>query len=286
MEQLIMAVVTLAVVLAVRRQEAFVVRWLPCRGTWVAIGTGLLAFALSGAILLVGVDSLWARIFHYGGIYVLCGAVIPLAYTRLIARQPLRALGIRRTGAATSVAISACLAAIFSLIIVFQADLTTLTAKNVAKGIVVLAGAGGLFEVLLYYAFIHQRLEEAFGTLPAIFVASALYVTWHTGTQLPLEPDLMTGIVKLFAVGVTYQAIFALTHNVLIIWPLFHAAGVMIDFTVNLDAIGTVTKRFPWALAAIIAMCATALTVEWAAQRSTPEGRMNHAQQTVKQANP
>ncbi|HJL17121.1 MAG TPA: hypothetical protein RMH99_15755 [Sandaracinaceae bacterium LLY-WYZ-13_1] len=126
-----------------------------------------------------------------------------------------------------------------------------------AEATVVLSGAGGLFELFLYFGFVHLRLERAFGVLPAVVLTAILYVPWHVGTQLPLEPDPLFGAVKLLGVGLFYQSVFSLTRNVLIIWPFFHAVGVMIDFAVNLETLDRPAIELPWALASIAAMLAT-----------------------------
>ena len=42
-----MGLVVLGIVLVVKRKEAFSFRWQPERGTWVAIGTGLLVGRLA-----------------------------------------------------------------------------------------------------------------------------------------------------------------------------------------------------------------------------------------------
>jgi membrane protease YdiL (CAAX protease family) len=129
---------------------------------------------------------------------------------------------------------------------------------NVAKAAFTLAGAGGLFELFLYYGFIHLRLEKAFGILPAILVTSAVYVFWHTGTPFPLESDIPAAVWKLFWVGVMSQSVFSLTRNLLVIWPLFLTVGVMVDFAVNLDMVKEVAGRLPWAAASV---AATALVI-------------------------
>lgn len=259
MEQLIMGIVVVIIALIVRRREAFVFRWAPERGTRVAIGTGLLAWALSAALLRFDRDAMATRILQYGLIYVGCGVAIPWSYALLVERRGLAALGIRRERWKVSLIAGTVLAALLSLIIVFEADLSAINGEQFAKALVVLNGAGGLFELFLYYGFIHLKLEKAFGMLPAIVLTSLLYVTWHTGTQLPLEPDVALAVVKLFGVGLMYQAIFSTTRNLLIIWPLFHAAGVMIDFAVNLDELAYVSAQFPWAVGSLALMAVTAL---------------------------
>jgi len=284
MEQLIMGVIALTLAVVVRRKEAFAWRWQPTRHTWVAVGTGLLAFALSASLLLFEAGSVAARLVHYGGIYVACGCVIPWGYTLLVERNTPAAMGVKRERWAVSLALNLILAGLLLPIILFEGDLSALHWGPFSKAIVVLAGAGGLFELFLYYGFIHLRLERAFGTIPAILVTSALYVSWHTGTQLPLEPDLLVAVVKLFGVGIMYQSVFSLTHNLLIIWPFFHGMGVMIDFAVNLGEVGRASAGFAWAVGTLVVMAlAGALLARLAGRQEGQRGAWRSLDRNVGQ---
>jgi membrane protease YdiL (CAAX protease family) len=267
MELMITTAIALAVALAVRRREALSFRWQPTRHTWVAAGSGLLAFALSGSLLLLDEGSLLAQIILYGGIFFGCGFAIPWGYTLLVERRGPAALGLRRERWAVSLTINLALGILFSLLIVFQADLRAMNWPEFGKAAVVVNGAGGLFELFLFYGFIHLRLKKAFGMIPAILVTSVLYVAWHVGTQLPLEPDPVAAAAKLFAVGVMYQSVFSLTYNLLIIWPFFHFSGVMLDVAVNIDAVGVLSLEFPWALGSLCLMGATAFLLIWLVRR-------------------
>jgi membrane protease YdiL (CAAX protease family) len=135
----------------------------------------------------------------------------------------------------------------------------------------VLAGAGGLFELFLYYGFIHLRLEKALGTIPAILLTSILYVLWHTGTQLPLEADPLLAVVKLLGVGLMYQSVFSLTRNLLVIWPFFHAVGVMLDFAVNIGEVERVSAAFLWAVGALVLMAASGALLVWLARQQAEQ---------------
>lgn len=254
MEALIMGVIAFAIAIVVRRKEAFAFRWQPTRHTWVAIGTGLLAFVFSASILLVGTDTVAARVIHNGLIYVLCGFAIPWGYTLLVEHNPPAEMGLKRERWALSLVLSIVLAALFSPLLIFEGNLGAVGWAKTAKAAFVLTGAGGLFELFLYYGFIHLRLEKAFGVIPTILTSSLLYVSWHTGTQLPLEPDPVLAAVKLFGVGVMYQSVFSLTRNLLIVWPFFHLSGVMIDFAVNIGAVERISDNLPWAIGTVLSM--------------------------------
>ena len=87
-----------------------------------------------------------------------------------------------------------------------------------------------------------------------MLLTSTIYVLWHVGTQLPLEPDPLYAMWKLFWVGVMAQSLFSMTRNLLVIWPFFHAVGVMLDFAVNIDGVGKVVGDLPWAIGVVVIM--------------------------------
>ena len=256
MEILIIGAIFFALALVVRHKEAFRFRWQPTPHTWVAVGAGLLAFAFSASLLLFEPGSVPAQLIHNGLIYIVCGAAIPWGYTVLVERETPAALGLKRERWLLSLIISLVAAGLFAPMLFLEGDLASVGWGNVAKAAFVLTGAGGLFELFLYYGFIHLRLEKAFGTIPAILLTSAIYVLWHVGTQLPLEPDPLYAMWKLFWVGVMSQSLFSLTRNLLVIWPLFHAVGVMLDFAVNIGAVEGIGHDLPWAVGAVAVMAA------------------------------
>ena len=267
MEQFFMGLIVFGIVAVVRRKEVLTLRWQPTRDTWAAVGVGALAFALSASMLLVGTDSLAAKLIHRLGIYVVCGVALPWGYVLLVERGKLSDLGLTREKLGLSLALNVILAVLMSPIIIFQADLAAIHWGDFAKAAVALNGAGGLFEAFLYYGFIHRRLDKAFGMVPAIFLTSLIYVTWHTGTQLPLEADPLGALWKLLWVGVMYQSVFSLTHNLWIIWPFFHGVGVMIDFAINIGEVNRVAAGFPWAVGTLLAMAVVGWGIVRAARR-------------------
>jgi len=162
-------------------------------------------------------------------------------------------MGLTRQRWVLSLILNVTLAGFFAMIMLFEVDLSAINPTQLGRAAFVLL-VGTLFELFLYFGFIHLRLETAFGTIPAILVTSVIYVLWHAGTQLPLEPDVVAAVWKLFLVGVLYQSVFCVTHNLLAIWPFFAGVGVMFDFVVNIDAVGPTSRHFPWAVGAAVAM--------------------------------
>lgn len=260
MELLAMATVTFIVALLVRRKEAFILRWKPTRHTWMALATGIAAFILSASLLLFEERSFPSLIIDFVLIVTVCGIVVPIGYTLLVERKTLASLGLTHELWLPSLILNVVLGGLLGLIILSEADLGSLDWVQLGKATSVLM-VGGLFELFLYYGFIHLRLRKAFGTIPAIVFTSAVYVLWHVGTQLPYEPDPVAALWKLFLVGIMSQSVFSITYNLLIIWPFFFGAGVLIDYVVNLDAVGAVSGDFLWAIGtlALMTVAGTAL---------------------------
>jgi len=274
MELLVMTTVAFVIAIVVRRKEALTLRWQPTRHTWVAVGTGMLAFALSASLLLFDGWPPAALVIMYGLIYVVCGFVIPWGYTLLVEQDTPAAMGLTRERRVISLILSLVLAGLFSPIIIFEADLSAIGWVQVVKASFVLTGAGGLFELFLYYGFIHLRLEKAFGTIPAILMTSAIYVLWHVGTQLPLEANPVAALWKLFLVGVMFQSVFSITRNLLTIWPFFHAVGVMLDFAVNIGAVEQASREFPWAVGTVALMVITGAALALFVRRQSKGSRL------------
>jgi membrane protease YdiL (CAAX protease family) len=262
MEIIVIGAVFFAIALVVRRKEAFKFRWQPTQHTWVAVGAGLLAFGFSALMLLFEPGSVPALLVHNGMIYVVCGAAIPWGYTVLAERGAPVDLGVRRERWALSLIVSMVAAGLFVPVLLFEGNLGAIGWANVARAAFVLTGVGGLFEAFLYCGFIHLRLEKAFGTIPAILLTATIYVLWHVGTQLPMEAEPLHALWKLLWVGVMYQSVFGMTRNLLVVWPIFHVVGVMLDFAVNIDGVEEVVSDLPWAAGAVALMAVTVAVLE------------------------
>ena len=271
---LLMAMVALAVVLAVRRRDALVVRWTPDRHTWAAIATCLLVAAVSASILLVGPASSAARALHFLVIYALLGCAVPWGYTFFVERGSPCDLGLRRQGWPIALAINVGMGLFLGLGIAFGPDLAAVSPRDVAAASFTLL-VGGLFELYLYYGFTHLRLEKAFGPIPAILGTAALYSLWHIGTELPLHDDPWRGLAMLFVVGVLYQSVFSLTRNLLSIWPFFFLAGVLTDF-LRLGLPERVTRNLGWASVGWVLMLGIP-TALWVLSRTQPRASRDSA---------
>ncbi|MGE4607716.1 MAG: CPBP family glutamic-type intramembrane protease [Myxococcota bacterium] len=265
---LFLTVAALAVTVCVHRREAFRFRWRPNRHTWAAICAGLLVVGLSGAALLVPDGSPVGKLIIFGGIFTVCGSVIPWVYVLLVEGGGPAELGCSRNLWKTSLAISVMLGAFGIYFLMMRVDLGRYDPLDIAKASYFLS-AGGLFELFLYYGFIHLRLRQAFGVLPAIFGSAAIYSLWHIGTELPLHDDPLEALLMLFVVGLYYHSVFSLTRNLLIIFPFFFLSGVMIDFLAGLDLPPLVTGDMVWVTFAWMAMLLTPVLLLAAKRRNS-----------------
>ena len=228
-------------------RKTFALSWAPTRHTWAAISAAALPALLSALALLFEPGSIPFNILLWLFIFGCCGFAIPWGYVLLVERGGPAALGISRHRWLMSVLISLLFAcgSVFSLL--RQVDITRFDPGHVL-GAAFQLNVGGLFEIFLYCGFLHLRLRDAFGPLPAIVGSAALYSLWHIGTELPLHPDPARALGMLFVIGLLCHALFATTYNVLVIWPLFFTAGVMHDFIVKLGLPASIGTSLGWPL--------------------------------------
>jgi membrane protease YdiL (CAAX protease family) len=94
----------------------------------------------------------------------------------------------------------------------------------------------GAFETVFFRGFVQTRLCAGFGQAPGIAIAAAMYAAYHVGYGMS-----GAGMLFLFGLGIIYAVAFALTRNVLVLWPLFTPLG---SFFNNLNS-GDI--ELPWA---------------------------------------
>lgn len=244
---LVVTAIALGLAALAQGREFFRLRWRPTRHTAAALAAGMLAAGFSTAALAVPQSSFVYGVILWGLIFGLCGFAIPWAYVLLVEGGTPAALGIHRKRWALSVLVSLLFAGGSVYETLQRVQLSSYDPWHLL-GAAFSLNVGGLFELFLYYGFIHLRLRKAFGSLPAIVGAAAVYSLWHIGTELPLHAKPMEALGMLFVIGVMCQAVFAITYNGLAIWPLLFTAGVMHDFIVNLDLPQQVGTTLGWPL--------------------------------------
>ncbi len=86
-----------------------------------------------------------------------------------------------------------------------------------------------------------------------------------------LVDDPWQAALSLFVVGILFQSVFAWTYNLAIIFPFFVAGGVMLDFTVQIEALDAVAPFVGWsALAWCLYAIGFIISLRFSWQRRTP----------------
>jgi hypothetical protein len=104
------------------------------------------------------------------------------------------------------------------LIGVGLAVFSSLRLRQMAAGIDwlphVLFNAVILWEPFFVYSWLQLRFDRAFGIVPGVLLTGLSFAAYHIGTYPP------SGLIVLLVSGLIYAAIFRLTSNLLIVWPL------------------------------------------------------------------
>ena len=150
----------------------------------------------------------------------LFGVGIPLAWMVVYRKRPVQDLGIT----SRALGISLVLQLVFSIFL-YLGTLTRadLPAFEQFLPLLALSLAIGFFEAVFWRGWMLQRLEEAFGMIPAILAGSLLYALYHIGYGMPFEE-----ISFLFWIGVLYAVSFRLTRSIFILWPLYQPMGQLV----------------------------------------------------------
>ena len=185
---------------------------------------------------------------------LLLGVAGPVVVTVWVDRRPLTDLGLGLRNWRPTVVLALIFAGVqFGL---------TLWGYNLPAPVdwvplLVMALTVGVFESVFFRGFVQNRLEEQLGRRTGVAGAAVLYGLYHVGYGMGVgEMAFLTGL------GVVYAVAFALTRNLLVLWPLLTPLG---SFYANLEA-GDI--QLPWAsIAGFGDVLAVMLVVFWLAHR-------------------
>lgn len=183
----------------------------------------LVVGALYTATVIVGTQ-VWGGMTYFV-LYAIVGATlfgvgIPLYWMVVVRKRALADLGVTRHNLLPSLALQA----VFAILLYFGiAGQMQITSMEQVLPLIALALTIGFFEAFFWRGWVQLRLEEAFGVIPAILGASALYAVYHIGYAMPLQE-----IVFLFFIGIMFAAAFRLTKNIFILYPLFQPMGQLV----------------------------------------------------------
>ena len=199
-------------------------RWNPNQDLLVvALSWLLVVAALSTATFVIG-QEVWGGMGYFLTYALigaaLCGVGIPLLWIVVICKRPLSDLGLTTRQWKLSLLLQVLLTLIINIPRLLQLDVPAMAQL---LPLVAMALAIGFFEAIFWRGWVQLRLEEAFGILPAILIASLLYAVYHIGYGMPVSE-----ISFLFFIGLMFAVVFRITRSILILWPFFQPMGQLI----------------------------------------------------------
>lgn len=205
-------------------KQVFSIHWKPNKDLGiVALSWLLVVGALYTATIIIG-STVWGGMAYFL-LYAVIGATLfgiglPLYWMIVIRRRPISDLGLTTHWLGLSILLQLVFASFQYMGTLAKTQLPPL---QEFLPLVALALTIGFFEAVFWRGWVLLRLEEAFGVIPAILLGSTLYALYHIGYGMPASE-----MVFLFFIGVMFAAIFRLTKNVFILWPVFQPMGQLI----------------------------------------------------------
>lgn len=205
-------------------KHIFSFRWQPTKDLFiVGLSWLLVVGTFYTATVIVG-SEIWGGMAYFF-LYAVVGAMlfgigIPLYWMVVVRKRSLADLGLTTRRWAISVILQLILA-----LLLYFTTLAKVQLPPVSQllPLVALALAIGFFEAVFWRGWVQLRIEESFGIIPGILLASLLYALYHVGYAMPTSE-----MVFLFFIGILFAVIFRLTKNILILWPLFQPMGQLV----------------------------------------------------------
>jgi membrane protease YdiL (CAAX protease family) len=151
------------------------------------------------------------------------GVGLPVYYEIILKKNPVSKLGITTKNLWISVLAQIVLA----IAVYFTKINIILDSKfDVVFPLIALALAIGFFEVIFWRGWMLTKIEESFGTIPAIILSSALYSLYHIGYGMNWNE-----MIFLFFIGLMFAILFVLFRNIFVLWPIYQPFGQLITIT-------------------------------------------------------
>jgi membrane protease YdiL (CAAX protease family) len=166
---------------------------------------------------------------------MLLGTVGPIVYTVWVRGRAVSSLGLGMRNIRTTAWLAILFAGVQFSITLWGYDLP---APVDWIPLLAMSLTTGIFESIFFRGFLQGRLEASFGTAPAVALAAALYGVYHVGYGMGL-----TDIAFLTGLGFVYAVAYALSGNLLVLWPLLTPLGSFYAFLESGDLLG----QLPWA---------------------------------------
>jgi membrane protease YdiL (CAAX protease family) len=210
-------------------KQIFSLRWNPNRDlAIVALSWILVVGALSASTFVIGQEA-WGGMGYFV-MYALvgatlCGIGLPVYWMVVVNKRPLSDLGLTIQHWKVSLILQILLTLIVNVPRLFQIGVPSF---QQFFPLLCMALAIGFFEAVFWRGWVQLRLEEAFGILPAIVIASVLYAVYHVGYGMPASKMFF-----LFFIGLLFAVVFRITKSILILWPLFQPGGQLITLVTD-----------------------------------------------------
>jgi hypothetical protein len=213
------------VAVAVTRREHGELSWIDVNADRLdlAVIAALYAVVVGGfalAFRVFTVDNVLGLFLSFGAA-MLVGSIGPIVYTVWIRQRPLGSLGIGLGNWRLTATLALVFAAVQFALTLARVDYPSIQAW---LPLLVMALVVGLFEAIFFRGFIQNRLEAAFGLVPAVAVAAALYGLYHVGYGMG-----WTEIGFLAGLGVVYAVAFRVAGSILVLWPLLTPLGSLFN---------------------------------------------------------
>lgn len=182
--------------------------WNPSKDTIVALITALIMIG-GGYYLMVHLPPGSAIKTVYEVILTFLLVVFPVWWLLCREDGSLEDLGIKKEGLVTSLIISLLITSYFLYYALSQYSFygSSLIPHFITNALI-------LWEPFFIFCWLQLRFDKAFGIIPGILLAGISLGAYHIGTY-PLGEVL---VLALF--GILFCAIFRITSNLLIMWPL------------------------------------------------------------------
>ena len=95
-------------------------------------------------------------------------------------------------------------------------------------------GFYSLWEIVFVYGWLQLRFEQAFGIIPAAFLAGLCFSLYHLGYGWYNYSDFLSLIVA----GIMMAVIFRITKNILILWPFLWPVSALRGFKMGVFSPG------------------------------------------------
>jgi membrane protease YdiL (CAAX protease family) len=184
-------------------------------GLYVAVVAGLwLAF------VIFTTDNVLGLFLSYGSALVV-GVAGPVFYTVWLRRRPLASIGLTLGDWRATAALAIVFAGVQFFLTLARVEYP---APEVWLPLLAMALPVGMFEAVFFRGFIQNRLEAAFGLVPAIAVAAGLYGLYHVGYGMGLNE-----VFFLAGLGIVYAVAFRVAGSILVLWPLLTPLGSLFN---------------------------------------------------------